>query len=58
MAMLLLKRAYDIVKAMDKEPNIHVIPNSSEKSMSFDIGHLKIIDSIQFMACFILREIG
>ena len=35
---------------MDKEPNIHVIPNSYEKLMSFDIGHLKFIDSIQFMA--------
>ena len=35
---------------MDKEPNIHVIPNSYEKFMSFDIGRLKFIDSIQFMA--------
>ena len=35
----IIKKAYDIVKAMDKEPNIHVIPNSYEKFMSFDIGH-------------------
>ena len=46
----IIKKAYDIVKAMNKEPNIHVIPNSYEKFMSFDIGHLKLIDSIQFMA--------
>ena len=31
-------------------PDIHVIPNSYEKFMSFDIGRLKFIDSIQFMA--------
>ena len=35
---------------MDITPNIHVIPNSYEKIMSFDIGNLKFIDSIQFMA--------
>ena len=35
---------------MDINPNIHVIPNSYEKYMSFDIGNLKFIDSIQFMA--------
>ena len=46
----ILKKAYEIVNAMDKEPNIHVIPNSYEKFKSFDIGHLKFIDSIQFMA--------
>ena len=46
----IIKKAYDIVKAMDITPNIHVIPNSYEKFMSFDIGNLKFIDSIQFMA--------
>ena len=46
----IIKKAYDIIKAMDKEPNIHVIPNSYEKFMSFGIGKLKFIDSIQFMA--------
>ena len=35
---------------MDKDPNICVIPNSYEKYMSFSIGNLKFIDSIQFMA--------
>ena len=35
---------------MDRTPNIHVIPNSYEKFMSFDIGNFKFIDSIQFMA--------
>ena len=31
-------------------PNIHVIPNSYENYMSFDIGNLTFIDSIEFMA--------
>ena len=46
----IIKKCYDIVKSMDQEPNIHVIPNSYEKFMSFDIGNLKFIDSVQFMA--------
>ena len=46
----IVKKAYDIIKAMEKEPNIHVIPNSYEKFMSFDLGHFKFIDSSQFMA--------
>ena len=46
----IIKKAYDIIKKMDKEPNIHVIPNSYEKFMSFDIGNLKFIDSFLFMS--------
>ncbi len=43
---LILKKAFDVVGA-DK---IHAIPNSGEKFMTFSIGELKFIDSIQFMA--------
>ena len=39
----IIKKAYEIVKAMDRVPNIHVIPNSYEKFMSFDLGHLKLV---------------
>ena len=43
---LILKKAFDVVGA-DK---INAIPNSGEKFMTFSIGDLKFIDSLQFMA--------
>ena len=48
---LIIKKAYDIIemKLFDHKPKITVIPNSTEKFMSFDIGSLKFIDSFQFM---------
>ena len=51
-----IKKAYDIIKAMDKEPNIHVIPNSYEKFMSFDIGHYWFYSIYGFIFKEISRE--
>ena len=45
----IIKKAYDISERLDN-PKIDVIPNSYEKFMSFNIGNLKFIDSLQFMA--------
>jgi hypothetical protein len=45
----IIKEAYDISERL-KNPKIDVIPNSYEKFMSFNIGSLKFIDSLQFMA--------
>ena len=45
----ILKKAYDISERLGN-PKIDVIPNSYEKFMSFNIGNLKFIDSLQFMA--------
>ena len=45
----IIKKAYDIANKLDN-PKIDVIPNSYEKFMSFNIGNLKFIDSLQFMA--------
>ena len=49
---LIIKKAYDIaeMKLFEHKPQFKVIPNSTEKFMSFDIGSLKFIDSFQFMA--------
>ena len=49
---LIIKKAYDIaeLKLFEHKPQFKVIPNSTEKFMSFDIGSLKFIDSFQFMA--------
>ena len=49
---LIIKKAYDIIemKLFEHNPKIAVIPNSTEKFMSFDIGSLKFIDGSQFMA--------
>ena len=44
---LIIKKAFEVVK--DKE-NIDAIPNSGEKFMTFTIGNLKFIDSLQFLA--------
>ena len=45
----IIKKAYDISNKLNN-PKFDVIPNSSEKFMSFNIGNLKFIDSLQFMA--------
>ena len=45
----IIKKAYDIANKLNN-PKIDVIPNSYEKFMSFNIGSLKFIDSLQFMA--------
>ena len=29
---------------------IYVIPNNSERYISFDVGHLKFLDSMQFLS--------
>ena len=42
---LIFKEAYKHIKG-----DISFIPNSNEKFMSFRIGELKFIDSVQFMA--------
>jgi hypothetical protein len=48
---MIIKRSHDIMnKLSDKNIKFSVIPNSNEKFMSFDIGHLRFIDSFQFMA--------
>ena len=44
----IVRKACDMIKDMDKEPNIHVIPNSYEKFMSFDIGNFKFSFVILF----------
>ena len=46
---LIIKRAYDISNRLNTN-KFDVIPNSYEKFMSFGIGNLKFIDSLQFMA--------
>jgi hypothetical protein len=45
---LIIKKAHEINSKIGNK-NINVIPNSYEKFMSFSIGDLKFIDSIQFM---------
>ena len=47
---LIIKAAYKIMQSLDSKANISAIPNSSEKFMSINIGNLKFIDSMQFMA--------
>ena len=44
----IIKEAYDISERLGN-PKIDAIPNSYEKFMSFNIGSLKFIDSLQFM---------
>ena len=44
-----IQKAYDISNKLNN-PKFDVIPNSSEKFMSFNIGNLQFIDSLQFMA--------
>ena len=46
---LIIKKAYQINEKLGNKP-ISVIPNSFEKFMSFSVGGLKFIDSLQFMA--------
>ena len=46
---MIIKEAYKIKEEL-KVSNIKVIPNNYEKYMSFTIGKLKFIDSLQFMA--------
>jgi hypothetical protein len=46
---LIIKKAYDISNRLNTK-KFDVIPNSYEKFMSFGIGNLKFIDSLQFMA--------
>ena len=46
---LIIKRAYDISNRLDIK-KFSIIPNSYETIMSFGIGNLKFIDSLQFMA--------
>ena len=48
-AHMIIKEAYKIKEEL-KVSNIKVIPNNYEKYMSFTIGKLKFIDSLQFMA--------
>ena len=43
---LILKKAFEVVGA----EKINAIPNSGEKFMTFSIGDMKFIDSLQFMA--------
>ena len=38
-------------KIKQKHGNIYVIPNNSEWYISFDDGHLKFLDSTQFLSC-------
>ncbi len=44
---LIIKKAFQNVKDGEK---IDAIPKSGEKTMTFSVGHLKIIDSFQSMA--------
>jgi hypothetical protein len=46
---MIIKKAYEINNQLGNK-SIDVIPNSYEKFMSFSIGDLKFIDSLQFMA--------
>jgi hypothetical protein len=46
---MIIKKAYEINNQLGNK-KIDVIPNSYEKFMSFSIGDLKFIDSLQFMA--------
>ena len=46
---LIIKKAFEI-NAQIGNRKIDGIPNSNEKFMSFSIGNLKFIDSMQFMA--------
>jgi hypothetical protein len=45
----IIKQAHEILSEINN-PIIDAIPNSYEKNMSFSIGCLKFIDSLQFMA--------
>ena len=45
---LIIKKAHDISNKLNN-PKFDIIPNSYEKFMSFNIGNLKFIDSLQFM---------
>ena len=51
---LILKEAYNIAElgdfGKDNKPNFKLIPSSYGKFMSFEIGHLRFIDSSQFLA--------
>ena len=47
-AHMIIKEAYKIKEEL-KVSNIKVIPNNYEKYMSFTIGKLKFIDTLQFM---------
>ena len=46
---LIIKKAFEIHEQIGNR-KIDGIPNSNEKFMSFSIGNLKFIDSMQFMA--------
>jgi hypothetical protein len=45
----IIRKAYEIIERLGNQ-KIDVIPNSYEKFMSFSIGDLKFIDSLQFMS--------
>ena len=45
---LIIKKAFEINEQIDNR-KIDGIPNSSEKFMSFSIGNMKFIDSMQLM---------
>ena len=45
-------RGYDThQKVKQKHGKINVIPNNSERYISFDVGRLKFLDSMQFLSC-------
>ena len=44
---LIIKKAFDVCERSD---DINAIANSTEKFMTFSIGDIKFIDSLQFMA--------
>ena len=48
-------RGYDthliFQKIKRKHGKINVIPNNSERDISFDVGRLKFLDSMQFLSC-------
>ena len=38
-------------KVKQEDGKINVIPNNSEQYISFDVGRLKFLDSMQFLSC-------
>ena len=38
-------------KVKQEHDKINVIPNNSERYISFDVGRLKFLDSMQFLSC-------
>ena len=54
-------RGYDahliFQKIQRKHGKINVIPNNSERCISFDVGLLKFLDSIQFLSCGLVKPV-